>query len=317
MDAPRILVSVVNYCDPEFYDTVKSLWDNAFYKNSIYFSLVSEDFKKFDFSFIPKKQLVYKHYSPTKYHGGLCWARNLAVDVDFDYDYFYQFDSHTVAFVGWDKKGIDAFNSIKDDKYIVSYGPATYEYGKGGRLVFNVEPTMPMIAEPTKIAPGFQFPGYVPMKLKEVREGFWVTCCYLLTPKKWVDEVGIPKDSSFNTEEFNLSLNTHHAGWKVFGFGGKEIFHHISHKQKDGVVTRETYRPWADERKEAYWDHVERATVELSKTISGQGSIPLKSVESFFIKAGISFNYLKYNPDYLNHIVLDNRPHGMPPRRFN
>ena len=70
----KILVSIANYCDPEFYSTMLSLWEQAKNKEDLYFSIVSEDNKEYDLSFIPSSQLFYRHFDLSEYRGGVCWA---------------------------------------------------------------------------------------------------------------------------------------------------------------------------------------------------------------------------------------------------
>ncbi len=312
----KILVSVVNYCDPEFLFTVKSLWDNAKNKENLIFSLVSEDNIIHDFGFIPENQLVYRHYDTSRYRGGLCWARNLAIDVPYDYDYFIQFDSHTYATPEWDQLAIDFYRQLPEGKKIVSFCPAEYEIRQDGSIDTNANPFMSTIATYfNDVVPGFTFPGYKLLKEGETKIGFWVTCCYLFAPKSWVDEIGIDPLSSFNTEEFNLSLRTYAKEWTVYSKGTREIFHHSSHKQPNGVVTRRDLRPWADDRKEDYWRHVESATAFISRLMSGQEDVSKQKVQEFFNLTGISSKYLEYNSEYYSHIDIPNRGYGMPPRR--
>lgn len=314
----KLLVSVVNYCDPEFYSTVKSLWETAENKDELYFSLVSEDNTKYDFSFIPDSQLIYRHFDTSIYRGGLCWARNLATQVDFEYDFFIQFDSHTYGSLGWDKKAIERYDEIskKSNKFIIAYAPANYEILEDGSIDFNVPNLFSMYGQYyLELVPGFRFPGYFTLKDGEVVRSFWATCCYLLAPKAWVDEVGISPKESFNTEEICLSIRTYAKDWEIYSYGTRDVFHHSSHKQKDGSITRVNLRPWADDRKEFYWSHVERATNELSLLMSGKLDVDRAKVEEFFEHTGISKKYLDFIPNYSSHIVIPNRSLGMPPRQ--
>lgn len=314
----KILISIVNYCDPEFYSTVKSLWETSKNKNNIYFSLVSEDIVEYDFAFIPESQIIYRHFDTSVYRGGLGWARNLATIVEFDYDLFIQFDSHTYGSDGWDDKAIELYNAIskKIDKFIIAYAPANYEILENGNINFDVYNLISMYAEKYEnLIPGFSFPEYKVLQYKELQKSFWATCCYLLAPKKWVDEVGISKEESFNTEEICLSIRTYAKGWNIYSCGTRDVFHHMSHKQKDGSITRATLRPWADDRKEDYWAHVEKSTNRLSLLMSGNLDVDKKKVEEFFEYTGISKKYLEFIPDYSSHTIIENRSFGMPPRQ--
>lgn len=314
----KLLISVVNYCDPEFYNTVKSLWDKAVYKDRLFFSLVSEDKKEFDFSFIPDDQIRYLKYDISQYRGGLGWARNLATDIDINYDFFVQFDSHTYASYGWDAMAYLRYKKISenDNKFIICYAPAGYEILPNGDIDFRSGNIISKYAKYyDQLIPGFKFPGYEELIHDQEVISYWATCCYLFAPKAWVDEVGISKVESFNTEEFCLSLRTFAAGWRIYSIGTRDTFHHESHRQLNGTVTREVLRPWADERKEDYWKHVEEATNRLSLLMSGHLDVPKEKVQQFFQHTGLPHKYLKFIPNYSSHVVVEERSLGMPPRR--
>jgi len=315
----RILISVVNYCDPEFYSTIESVWKNAKYKENLYFSLVSEDTVRYSFDFIPEDQLLYRHFDISEYRGGLGWARNLALKTNFDYDFLMQFDSHTYTNNDWDEEALSIYNLVGSkykEKFLIAHAPANYEYLKDGQIDFVVYPEWSMKA--TKydhLIPGFNFPEYSVMRPGDIFKTHWATCCYLFAPKKWVEEVGISKECSFNTEEISLSIRTFAKEWSIYSVGTRNVFHHMSHKQPDGSVTRSGKRPWADGRKEDYWSHVKRASDNLSKLMSGNLDIEKEKVEKFFEETGISKKYLEYIDRYDEHVVIDNRGFGMPPRR--
>lgn len=314
----KILVSIVNYCDPEFEMTVNSLWDNATFKDRIIFSLVSEDNTFYLFDKIPPSQIIYRHFDTKSYRGGLCWARNLAVDVDVDYDFLMQFDSHTIALPDWDEIAVTTYKNISktESKFVISHGPSNYEYLDDGSITTDIENKFGIYANNyTGFIPGFTFPTYDEIGENNVRRSYWITCCYLFAPKLWVDEVGISPKTSFNTEEVSLSIRTYAKNWKIFGVGLRNIFHHTSHRQPNGTVTRHSLRPWADDRKNDYWEHVEKAMNDLSLLMSGQLDVSKEKVIEFFNLTGTPIKYSKYIENYYNYIDMPERPIGMPPRR--
>ena len=314
----KILVSIANYCDPEFYSTVFSLWDQAKNKDSLYFSIVSEDKKEYDLSFIPKEQLLYRHFDLSEYRGGVCWARNLATQVDVDYDYFIQFDSHTQASLWWDILAIKRYEKLNtnNEKFIIAYAPADYEIRSDGSINFYAASKVSMYGSYfSELVPGFKFPGYSVLEIDKIVRSYWATCCYLFAPKQWVDEVGISGKESFNTEEFALSLRTYAKDWKIYSIGTRDVFHNQSHRQANGSITRETLRPWADGRKEFYWKHVEEATNRLSSLMSGSLDVSKEKSYNFLKESGISTKYTEFIPDYVSHIIVEPRPLGLPPRQ--
>lgn len=315
----KILVSVINYCDPEFYSTIFSIWKNAKHKKNLFFSLVSEDVVKYDFGFIPKSQIIYRHFDVSEYRGGLGWARNLALKTNFNYDFLMQFDSHTYTNNDWDEEALSLYNLVSlshKEKFLIAHAPANYEYLDNGEIDFKVDPIWSMRASKyNHIIPGFNFPEYSVMKPNEIFKTYWATCCYLFAPKNWVDEVGISQECSFNTEEISLSIRTFAKNWSIYSVGTRNVFHHMSHKQPDGSITRSDKRPWADERKDSYWHHVQSASDNLSKLMSGRLDVKKEKVEEFFKATGISKKYLEYIENYDRHVIIENRSLGMPPRR--
>ena len=325
---PKILVSIANYKDPEFYKTVVSLWENAYYKDSIVFSLVSEDDQEFDFSFIPKDNLVYRHFPATQYYGGLCWARNLATQVDFEYDYFVQFDSHTRANPNWDKNGYEKYKYVEaafsKQKVLISYAPPSYLVESAGTDIFELEDKNRFGGRATQFnffAPGYAFPGYEYLKGTEIQRHYWTTCMYMFAPKAWVDEVGVDGVGAFNTEEFNQSLRTFAKDWVVYAVGARDVFHehHDSHLRNETKMIR---RPWGDARVEAYWEHVIKATNHLGRLISGLEDVPLEVVERFFKVTGLDTKWMHIEGNYYDGVKkiqtengepFDNSRKGMPP----
>jgi hypothetical protein len=305
MSNPKILVSIVSYKDPEFYASVKSLWETAQYKDSIIFSLVDEDDEPKDFSFIPEANLIYRHYPTTKYYGGLCWARNLATKVDVEYDYFMQFDSHTRGRYGWDKRGYENYKYIEtafpETKVMISYAPPSYSHNEIGEEVFEGFEGDTNYGkcglDYKEFAPGYEFPRYANLRATEVIKSHWTTCMYIFVPKLWVDEVGVDEFGSFNTEEFNQSLRTFAHGWSVYAVGAKDVFHqwHLAPLRQE---TKGIRRPWGDNRKEAYWEHVKQATNHLGRILKGLEDVPLKKVEEFFEATSIDKSWLSVEGEY-------------------
>jgi len=303
--------------------TIRSLWDNAGMKENLIFSLVSEDFKEYDFSYIPSNQLYYKHFPLTEhsleYRGGVCWSRNLATQVPVDYDYYVQFDSHTLAVKDWDIMALSAYENLKHvwDKIIISGHPADYEYLPDGTINFYQFPLTPTYVENLEgLVPGYTFPKYNSVPLKEYKESAWITGCYIFAPKAWVDEIGIEKQWSFNVEEFMMTIKSFNFGWKVLSYGQRHVFHHSSHTLPDGSITRNRFRPWADSRANAYWQHVYRETDKLSYFMSEPiEGMTWMGLYNFFDVNKLDRKYLEYIPDYHQYGKSIKRQNlGMPPR---
>jgi hypothetical protein len=90
-----IFLSIASYRDPDLINTVKSAYENAKNKESLFFSVFSqaENEEHPDLSFIPESQIRYSktHWSESK---GACWARSRSTN-NLKEKYFLQIDSHS------------------------------------------------------------------------------------------------------------------------------------------------------------------------------------------------------------------------------
>lgn len=111
----KIFVSIAAYRDPDLINTVKSFYDNAKYKDLLFFSLVSHEEKNniFDFSFLPKNQYSYQKID-YRLAEGVCSGRHLANSLLSEkYKYFMQTDSHSRVIKDWDEFVINYYNKCK------------------------------------------------------------------------------------------------------------------------------------------------------------------------------------------------------------
>lgn len=110
-----IFISIASYRDPDLINTVRSAYDNATFKDRIFFSIVSQalDEEHPDLSFIPESQIRYIKilWSESK---GACWAREIA-SRDIEKDYYLQIDSHSRFIPNWDRVVIE--NYVASEKY--------------------------------------------------------------------------------------------------------------------------------------------------------------------------------------------------------
>ncbi|NBP57567.1 hypothetical protein EBU71_13725 [bacterium] len=111
----KIFISLAAYRDPDLINTVKSFYDNAEYKDRLFFSLVSHEGSEtnFDFSFIPSDQINYNKID-YRLADGACSGRHLANSLlSKNYKYFLHTDSHSRAKENWDLLLIDCYNKCK------------------------------------------------------------------------------------------------------------------------------------------------------------------------------------------------------------
>lgn len=143
----KIFISLAAYRDPDLLNTVKSFYNNAQYKDRLFFSIVSheDESMNLDFSFVPNNQI---NYNKIDYHlaEGACSGRHLANSLLSDrYKYFLHTDSHSRATVSWDTLLIESYKrcSIKwGTDYIFTKYPHgfTIEWDKDGNGKDLIDP---------------------------------------------------------------------------------------------------------------------------------------------------------------------------------
>ena len=101
-----IFISIASYRDPELSRTIKSAIDNSAHPEELYFSVVLQEFEKFepDLSWVPKLNLIKMHPRDAR---GAGFARAKAMSSYDNQDYYLQIDSHTMFEKDWDIKCID------------------------------------------------------------------------------------------------------------------------------------------------------------------------------------------------------------------
>jgi hypothetical protein len=112
----KIFISIAAYRDPDLVNTVKSFYDNAYNRDSLFFSLVSheEEDNILDFSFLPKNQYSYQKID-YRLAQGVCSGRYLANSLlSSDYKYFMQTDSHSRVIKNWDLEVIKCYIKCKN-----------------------------------------------------------------------------------------------------------------------------------------------------------------------------------------------------------
>jgi hypothetical protein len=110
-----IFISIASYRDPDLVNTVRNAYENATFKDRLFFSIVSQadPQEHADLSFIPEEQIRYTKI-PWEESQGACWAREIA-SRDIEKDYYLQIDSHSRFIPNWDKVVLE--NYVMCEKY--------------------------------------------------------------------------------------------------------------------------------------------------------------------------------------------------------
>lgn len=221
-----IFVSIASYRDPELVRTIRSAIDNAEHPEELYFSVVLQEFEKFqpDLSWVPRLSLNSMH---PKFARGAGYARAEAMKAYNSQDYYLQIDSHTIFEKHWDTKAIDqlkkAQSITKNEKIILSYFPPPFhvEQNKSISIVRGSKVQLPY---PTKQKPKLTKRNEWTAERIEFADkdrslpemSTTVLAGFIFTTGEIVKEVPYDPEISFFGEELCFAVRAWTRGWDIY-----------------------------------------------------------------------------------------------------
>jgi len=231
-----IFISIASYRDPELVRTIKSAIDNAANPDQLYFSVVLQEFEKFepDLSWVPNLTLQKMH---PRFARGAGYARALAMNTYNNQDYFLQIDSHTVFEKHWDRLCIEQHEKAKqlsrNDKVILSYFPPPFyvEQNKKINIIKNNKVQLPY---PTKQEPMLTKRGEWTAKRVELTDknnpelSTTILAGFVFTTGNIVAEVPYDPEISFFGEELCFAVRAWTRGWDIYSPCVTILYHFYS-----------------------------------------------------------------------------------------
>lgn len=131
MNNKKIFISICSYRDNDIYNTIHSLFDNAFYFENIFICVYIQEKYPFLLKHYLKINKKYHKYINIetiyyKYAKGPLYARQYIIKnlIKKKYDYYLQIDSHMRFIKNWDLLLLnDYHNKFYPKKKIISYYP--------------------------------------------------------------------------------------------------------------------------------------------------------------------------------------------------
>jgi GT2 family glycosyltransferase len=227
----KILISIVSYREKELLHTVKSFYEDAANKDSLLFSIVSQDDEHPDLSFIDPKCLNYTqiHWKDTF---GVGWARHIAQKAFSDFDYYLQLDSHMFSEKNWDIKLIDSFNKAKllcENPVLTCY-PAMYRIEEDKRIVGPV--TTNGCSDVAHLTWSQGTWPYQRDNFTDVSISTYINAAVVFSNKSFVDAVPYDPDLTFFHEEICLTLRLEAAGFTSVCISSPIFYHFFSPDRK-------------------------------------------------------------------------------------
>lgn len=275
-----IFISIASYRDPDLINTVKSAYDNAYHKQSLFFSVVSqaEESEHPDLSFIPENQLRYTkvHWEETK---GACWAREIA-SRDIQQYYFLQIDSHSRFRKHWDLTLVQGYKKCQThwgNKIIMSNYPDSFEidwdtnppsdrlneWKDFYRLKADWDEANRMVVARWEVCEPVEF-GH---------EVFFVSANNLFCESSFIREVPYDSELYFTGEEPSLALRFYTRGYKIINPPVKYMYTNYSRAN----AKRNLH--WED-KKDDWWKLNQLSYRRLAKIMTGDLSLGVYGIGS-------------------------------------
>jgi hypothetical protein len=310
-----IFISIASYRDPELVRTVMSAIDNAANPNELYFSIVLQEFERFepDLSWIPRLSLVKMHPREAQ---GAGFARAKAMESYDGQKYFLQIDSHTMFEKNWDLLCINQLKKAqeiaKNEKVILSYFPPPFYIEQNGEinLVTNSKTQLPY---PTKQVPKLTKRNEWTADRVEFADksrslpelSTTVLAGFIFTIGEIVKEVPYDPEISFFGEELCFAVRAWTRGWDIYSPCIKILYH---------FYTREGYsKIWKDRNIRKFsWKEIEeisknkqrRVLCGIEDSIFGLGSY--RHIKAYEKMTGIDFKKM-YDFDSDTIVVREKR----------
>lgn len=275
-----IFISIASYRDGELIKTVRSAWDNARFKDSLFFSIVSqaEDEEHPDLSFIPENQIRYVkvHWKETK---GACWAREIA-SRDIHQKYFLQIDSHSRFRPDWDVILVDGYKSYQTkwgNRMVLTNYPDSYSIDwETGEDILSQWPV-----EYKLRAEWDEGSRMVQARWEECQpedfghEVFFVSANNLFCESTIIQEIPYDNQLYFTGEEPSLALRYYTRGIKIISPSIKYMYTNYDRENAKRPLHWVDNGDWWKLNKSSYQRLAKIMTGDMSLGIYGIGSMEL------------------------------------------
>jgi hypothetical protein len=228
----KIFVQIASYRDPDLKNTIQDLIHNAVYKRDLTFGICwqhsKEDFWD-DITEYGKQQnikIIDVDYTLSQ---GACWARNLTQSLYDGEEFTLQIDSHTRSEPEWDKKVIELYSNLCNNKAIISTYPTIFipgqkyeEYRKDlySCHVYHMKNGL-ISARPRIIQNQTK-----PIRAVAIAAGF------IFGPGKIISDVPYDPDFYFTGEESAIALRLFTHGYDLYHPNIKLFYHYYTRKEQ-------------------------------------------------------------------------------------
>lgn len=244
-DDRKIFLSIASYSDTQLSETIQSALDNVSDKDRVRIVVHDQNTKE------EHQKLLEKEFTNTEFiftekdeSKGVVWARNRIREKFDNEDFFLQVDSHTRFKKDWDLILLNSYDSIEDEKVIITTYPNHFDYPDPDKKYLELDYNTPLkinrFLQEESDADNRQVAGNLPsLKDYETVKTKWAAAGFFFTTGSWLDEVEIPDNIKFNGEEDHLTFLSFLKGWNLYITPEAVVWHNYAYKN---VETDEPYR---------------------------------------------------------------------------
>jgi hypothetical protein len=242
-----IFVSIASYCDTQLIPTLKSLYSEAIDPSRVYVGVnlqdteeAYEELKTYNF---PNLKII---FTPKEQAQGVVHARNrIKNELVTNQDYFLQIDSHSRFRQAWDAILIHQYNSIEQDKVILTTYPNHFDVPDYEKQYLQKPNNTPLRVRKFLLETSPDDNRCIAENLPtledyEVVDTRWAAAGFLFTRRQWLEEVKIPDNIRFNGEEDFQTFLSYLKGWNLKITSLATVWHNYDFKVANtGVPYRE------------------------------------------------------------------------------
>lgn len=226
-----IFVQIASYRDPELPATLRSCLSMASHPQRLRFGIcwqyddeTSSDLNEYMANEHFRIDRV--HYSESR---GCCWARNRTNLLFRDEQFTLQIDAHMRFEEGWDEKIISMFESIGNEKAILTTYPPPYTL-KDGEAVLNTENGVQKIRlKKLRLDLTTLQEGCPPEQVERPGKSEFLAAGYLFTRGQFCHDVEYDPNIYFLGEEISLAARAYTHGYDLYYPHQNLIWHRYNH----------------------------------------------------------------------------------------
>lgn len=274
---PRISVLIASYCDPELLPTINHCLERAKDPTRIAIGVCHQDVNPIE---NPPSNIRYLFF-PFAESKGAGWARAVTNCFYRGEEFVLQIDSHTRFAPNWDEVLIAMWNSLNDEKAVLTGYPPEYSPD----LPEEKWGYAPLASNVYSFKDGITHAKPIPFdQLDRPRRAVHVSAGFMFCPGSVIPSVPYDRNIYFLGEEMNMTLRLYTHGYNLYHPNKVVLYHYYIRPLHE--------RHW--DHNEQWMAYNEQSKIRLAGVLNNDPSIPkayrlgtARTLEDFKNYAGI------------------------------